>query len=62
MNTLSAKSSGVKAKNQGTYVICRTKTESKYFGIAFAEAVIAGEKVQAPQARSIKTLPLDCGT
>jgi len=55
-------STGLRVENNQTSARCKDSKFSKYYGIAFATAVIAGQKVQAPPARSIKITAIPCGT
>ncbi len=49
-------------KNEITYVKCRSKKSSKYYGIAFASAVIDGKFKKTLRVTSAKTISLKCGT
>lgn len=60
-NPLAPTSRGFRVKNQNAFMECRTHVESRFYGIAFAEAVLAGQKVAAPPTRSKRILPLHCG-
>lgn len=55
-------STGLRVENNQTSARCKDSKVTKYYGIAFATAVIAGQKVQAPPARSIKITTIPCGT
>jgi hypothetical protein len=55
-------STGLRVENNRTSAHCKDSKVTKYYGIAFATAVIAGQKVQAPPARSIKISTIPCGT
>ena len=61
-NPFLATSSGMRVKNLQTFRGCTSAKKSSFYGIAFAEALIAGQKSTAPPARSLKIVPLDCGT
>jgi len=55
-------STGLRVENNQTSARCKDSKVTKYYGIASATAVIAGQKVQAPPARSIKITTIPCGT
>lgn len=61
-NPLRPTSSGLRVENQGTFKRCTSNRKSSFYGVAFAEATIAGQKFAAPPARSLRIVPLDCGT
>ncbi|HUW87271.1 MAG TPA: hypothetical protein VMW30_02700 [Candidatus Paceibacterota bacterium] len=61
-NPFLATSSGMRVKNLQTFRRCASTKKSSFYGIAFAEALIAGQKSTAHPARSRKIVPLDCGT
>lgn len=61
-NPLLATSSGMRVENLQTFRRCASAKKSAFYGIAFAEALIAGQKSAALPARSPKNIPLDCGT
>jgi len=48
------KSQGLRVENNGTFAICKNSKRTEYYGVAFAQAIIAGERVSAPPARSVK--------
>lgn len=60
-NPMLPSSTGLRVRNQDTFMKCKTNQESSYYGIAFAEAIISGHKVAAPPARSKRIIPLACG-
>ena len=49
-------------KNEITYAKCRSQKPSKYYGIAFARAVIDGKFKKTLRVTSAKTISLKCGT
>ena len=49
-------------KNEITYTKCLSKKTTKYYGIAFASAVIDGELRKTLKVTSAKTITLKCGT
>ena len=48
-------------KNQKTYVKCEDRRESKYFGIAYASAIIDGKPTKTLKVLSESTKLLKCG-
>lgn len=57
-NPLLATSSGMRVKNLQTFRSCTSTKKSSFYGMAFAEALIAGQKSTALPARSRKIVPL----
>lgn len=53
---------GTRVKNQETFRRCTSNRKSSFYGIAFSEAIIAGQKSAAPLVRSPKIVSLQCGT
>lgn len=49
-------------KNQKTYAKCEDRRESKYFGIAYASAIIDGKPSKTLKVLSEKTKLLKCGS
>jgi hypothetical protein len=47
---------------EGAFVICKNLRSTEYYGIAYSRALEDGIWEFAPKAKSIKTLPLRCGT
>jgi hypothetical protein len=60
-NPMLPSSTGLRIQNQDTFMKCKTNQVSSYYGIAFADATISGQKVAAPPARSKRIIPLECG-
>ena len=58
----SARNSGVVVKLQDKYVACQNSKRTKWFGIAYSKAYIAGRWQYAGRTQSQKIEPLDCGT
>ncbi|CAN2229309.1 hypothetical protein MCEJIRE27_01423 [Candidatus Nanopelagicaceae bacterium] len=56
------KSQGLVVKNQFTYVYCKNRTKTRYYGIATAQAVINGKNYSTPPVRSENITELNCGT
>ena len=48
-------------KNEITYTRCRSQKPTKYYGIAFASAVIDGQPRKTLRVSSAKTVSLKCG-
>lgn len=48
-------------KNQKTYVKCRSNKWTKYYGIAYAEAVVNGESMKTYRVRSENIERFQCG-
>ena len=61
-NPLSPTFYGVRVKNQETHRKCTSNRKTSFYGIAFSEAIIAGQKSAAPPTRSPKIVSLLCGT
>lgn len=61
-NPLRPTSYGTRVKNQETFRRCTSNRKSSFYGIAFSEAIIAGQKSAAPPTRSPKIVSLQCGT
>jgi hypothetical protein len=59
---LSSKSRGFIVKNQFTYIFCKNRTKSKYYGLAYSKALINGKQYQTPPVWSENTIELKCGT
>ena len=49
-------------RNQKTYVECLNSKETDYYGVAYAEAMIAGKIRSTPRVYSAKTFTFACGT
>jgi hypothetical protein len=49
-------------KNEETYAVCKNSKQSKFYGRAFASALIEGKRYQTPKVLTAKTISLDCGT
>ena len=61
-NPLRPTSFGTRVENQETFKRCSSNKKSSFYGVAFSEAIIAGQKFAAPPARSPKIVSLQCGT
>jgi hypothetical protein len=48
-------------KNQKTYVECKNSKSSRYYGEAYASAVIKGESVKTLHVLTEKTITVNCG-
>lgn len=48
-------------KNQGTFVKCRNNTWTKYYGVAFAEALVDGKHMKTLHVRSENIERFQCG-
>lgn len=55
-------SSGFRVRNQDVYMKCKSDTKSRYYGVAFAEAIIGGQRFVAPPARSVEIPSIKCGS
>ena len=53
---------GTRVRNQETFRSCTSNRKSSFYGIAFSEAIIAGQKSAAPPTQSPKIVSLLCGT
>ena len=51
-----------KIENKGTWERCKSRKPSKYFGVAYAEALINGKSMQTLRVRTDKVIVLPCGT
>ena len=65
--TTTVKSSGTtfpgnQVNNYGTYRICRNKTPTRYYGVAFSKAFIAGKWQYARHVLSREITSIQCGT
>jgi len=49
-------------KNNKSYVVCKTRKETKFYGKAFATAEINGKSMKILPVLSPKTVKLACGT
>ena len=49
-------------KNEITYTKCHSQKTTKYYGIAYASAVIDGQLRKTLKVTSAKTISLECGT
>jgi hypothetical protein len=49
-------------KNEKTYTKCHSQKTTKYYGIAYASAVIDGQLRKTLKVTSAKTISLECGT
>ena len=49
-------------KNEKTYTKCHSQKTTKYYGIAYASAVINGQLRKTLKVTSAKTISLECGT
>ena len=49
-------------KNEITYTKCLTQKTTKYYGIAYASAIIDGQLRKTLKVTSAKTITLKCGT
>ena len=58
----SVKSNGKIIENNGAVVKCKNSRKTKYFGIAYAKAIINGKIQFASRTRSEKITVLRCGT
>jgi len=58
----SASSQGKRVENNDTYRVCINRKVSRYYGVASATAIINGQRVAAPPARSREIVPIACGT
>ncbi len=54
-------SNGFIVNNKNTKWYCQSKKKSKFYGVAYSTAFIAGQQFAAPRARSHKTVLLPCG-
>ncbi len=48
-------------KNQKTYVECKSSKSSRYYGEAYASALIKGERVKTLHVLTEKTITVNCG-
>jgi hypothetical protein len=48
-------------KNQKTYVECKNSKSSRYYGEAYASALIKGERVKTLHVLTEKTITVNCG-
>jgi hypothetical protein len=48
-------------KNQKTYVECKNSKSSRYYGEAYASALIKGERVRTLHVLTEKTITVNCG-
>jgi hypothetical protein len=55
-------SSGRVVRNYGTLVDCENFKRTKFYGIAYAKALINGQWKYAGRTRSLKTIEINCGT
>jgi hypothetical protein len=51
-----------KIENKGTWERCKNRKPSRYFGVAYAEAIINGKYMQTLRVRTDKVIALPCGT
>ena len=51
-----------KIENKGTWERCKNRKSSRYFGVAYAEAIVNGKYMQTLSARTDKVIALPCGT
>ncbi len=49
-------------KNEITYAECLSHTESRYYGVAFAEADVEGRHLKTLHVTSERTKKIKCGT
>ncbi len=54
-------SNGFIVNNKNTKWYCQSKKRSRFYGVAYSRAFIAGQQFAAPPARSHKTVRLACG-
>ena len=55
-------SSGLTVRNFDNLVDCKNYKRTKYYGIAYAKALINGQWHYAGRTRSPKTIEINCGT
>ena len=58
----SPSSQGKQVQNNETFAICKNRKVTRYYGVATAMAIISGQRVAAPAARSREIAPIACGT
>lgn len=58
----SPKSSGLKVEMTDAAVKCKNSQATRYFGIAYAKAIIQGKWQYAGRTQSTSIVPLHCGT
>lgn len=51
-----------RVEHKGTWRRCENGRSSRYFGVAYAEAIIEGKKMRTLPVRTAKTVNLACGT
>ena len=51
-----------KIENKATWVKCENRKASRYFGVAYAEAIIDEKKMRTLPVTTEKTISLPCGT
>ena len=51
-----------KIENKSTWERCKSSKPSQYFGVAYAEAIINGKRMQTFRVRTDKVIALPCGT
>jgi hypothetical protein len=56
------KSQGLVIKNQFTYRYCSDRRRTRYFGVAYSQAIINGKTYRTLPVRSENIMELDCGT
>lgn len=49
-------------RNEATFRYCKNTRNSKYYGFAYAEAIVNGRQMQTLRVRSENNLPIKCGT
>ena len=49
-------------RNEATFRYCKNTKDSKYYGFAYAEAIVNGKQMQTLRVRSENNLPIKCGT
>lgn len=61
-NPLDPASSGQVVRNYDNLVDCKNFKRTKYYGVAYAKALINGRWNYAGRVRSPKTIEINCGT
>ncbi|NCV44778.1 MAG: hypothetical protein EBW15_08315 [Actinobacteria bacterium] len=54
--------SNSKVEHKGTWRRCESNRMSSYFGVAYAEAIIEGQRMRTLPVTTAKTVSLACGT
>lgn len=62
INKISLISADVPVKNNGTWERCKNSRPTRFFGVAYATALVAGKRVYADEVVSESVITLPCGT